>query len=371
MLQIGLIASPTQTSGSDRYYFDLLRSLRARGDRIRGVVLGDPNAVEHPVDGVEGFAPEGSRALRRWRGLRRAVPPLVRDTRVVVSHFAPHAFPVLDQLGRRPLIAHFHNPWFLEGRVAGAHPARLALRWLQERSVYARAARFIVLSAANARVLERTYGVAPERIRIVPGGTDLRRFAPAGTRADARARLGWPIDRPTVTIVARLVPAKGVDRAIDAMVEIRRRVPDVRLEIVGDGPHAPALRERVRALDLAAAVSFAGFQRERVPDAYRAADVVLVPSIAFESFGLVAAEALACGTPVLVTPLLGLPEVVRPLDPRLVLEGMNPEHLATGVADALTGRLPLPDAAACAAYARRFDWHTVAAAVHDIYAEVA
>jgi glycosyltransferase involved in cell wall biosynthesis len=371
MLQIGVTASARQWSGTDRYYFELLRSLCAQGDRVHGVVVGDPNAVEHPVDGVESFAPEGSRTFRRWTGLRRLVPRLVRDSQLIVSHFAAHAFPVLDQFGRRPLVTHFHNPWFHEGRADHVSRAKLAIRWIQERSVYARAVRFVVLSEANARVLEETYGVAPELIRLVPGGTDLARFTPGGLRAEARERLGWPIDRPTITIVARLVASKGVDRAIDAMPEIRRRIADVRLEIIGAGPEAEALHERARELDLGDAVHFAGFQRESVADAYRAADVVVVPSIAFESFGLVAAEALACGTPALVTPILGLPEVVRPLDPALVFDGMQPADIAHGVIDALSGRLTLPTSAVCAAYARRFDWATVSAAIHEVYAEVA
>jgi glycosyltransferase involved in cell wall biosynthesis len=371
MLQIGLIASPSQTSGSDRYYFELLVHLQALGDRVRGVVLGDPSAVEHGTVDVKSFAPEGSRALRRWSGLRQVVPRLISDSRVIVSHFAAHTFPVLDKLGRRPLIVHFHNPWLLEGRAAGASRATLALRWLQERAVYDRAAMFVVLSESNASVLESSYGISRSRIRVVPGGTDLTRFTPAGTRAEARARLGWPTDRPTVTIVARLVRAKGVDRAIEAMREIRRQVGDVQLAIVGAGPEEAALRELVHALELDQAVHFAGFQREAVADAYRAADLVLVPSIAFESFGLVAVEALACGTPVLVTPLLGLPEVVRPLDTCLILDGMQPEHIASKVSDALTGRLTLPEPSACVEYARRFDWQSVSAVIHNIYAEVA
>ncbi len=371
LLQIGLIASPNQTSGSDRYYFELVRALRARGDRVRGVVLGDPNAVEHPLDGVDSFAPEGSRTMRRWAGLRRIVPTLARESEIVVSHFAPHVFPVLDQLGRKPLVVHFHNPWAIEGRARGANVATLALRWLQEMSVYARAKRLIVLSEANASVLEREYRVPRARIRVVPGGTDLTRFRPAGTRAEARARLGWPVDRPTIAIVARLVPAKGIDRAIDAMSEIRRHVPDVRLVVVGDGPQATELHARMHELNLDDAIHFAGFQRESVADAYRAADVAIVPSIAFESFGLVAAEALACGTPVLVTPLLGLPEVVKQLDPALIMDGMQPADIARKTVEALTGRIALPHSGACATYARRFDWQTVSAAIHDIYAEVA
>jgi glycogen synthase len=371
ILQIGLIASGTQTSGSDRYYFSLLRELAPLDVDVRGVVLGDPSAVEDPVPGVASFAPEGSRMLHRWMGLRRTVRPLLRDRNVVVSHFAPHAFPVLDQIHGRPLVVHFHNPWSLEGRAAGIDRKRQALRWLQERAVYGSAARFVVLSQANAQVLERTYGVPSEKIRIIPGAADLRRFAPTMTRRAARERLGWPLERPLVLVTARLVAAKGVDNLIAAMPSVRRAVPDALLVVVGDGPLAGELRAQVRALELDDAVLFAGYLTDDLPLAYRAADLAVVPSVAFESFGLVAAESLACGTPVLVTPLLGLPEVVRDLEPALVLAGLGPEHLADGVRGALTGALPIPDEDACVRYAQRFAWTTIARRIRDVYAEVA
>jgi glycosyltransferase involved in cell wall biosynthesis len=371
LLQIGLIASGKQTSGSDRYYFSLLRELAPLDVDVRGVVLGDPSSVEDPVPGVASFAPEGSRTFARWLGLRRTVRPLLRGRDVVVSHFAPHAFPVLDQIRSRPLVVHFHNPWSLEGRAAGIDGKRQALRWLQERAVYGSAARFVVLSQANAQVLEREYHVPREKIRIIPGAVDLRRFAPTTTRRVARERLGWPVDRPLVLVTARLVPAKGVDNLIAAMRTVRDAVPDALLVVVGDGPQAEELRAQVRALGLEDAVMFGGYLTDELPLAYRAADLAVVPSVAFESFGLVAAETLACGTPVLVTPLLGLPEVVRDLEPALVLAGFGAEQLAEGVRGALTGALPLPTEEACVSYAQRFAWPSIARRIRDVYAEVA
>jgi glycogen synthase len=371
LLQIGLIASGKQTSGSDRYYFSLLRELMSLDVDVRGVVLGDPGAVEHPVPGVASFAPEGSRMFARWMGLRRTVRPLLRGRDLVVSHFAPHAFPVLDQIRSRPLVVHFHNPWSLEGRAAGIDGKRQVLRWLQERAVYGSASRFIVLSQANAQVLEREYRVPKEKMRIIPGAVDLQRFSAMTTRRAARERLGWPVDRPLILVTARLVPAKGVDRLIAAMQDVRLAVPDALLVIVGDGPQAGELRAQVRAHGLDDAVLFGGYLTEELPLAYRAADLAVVPSVAFESFGLVAAEALACGTPVLVTPLLGLPEVVRDLDPGLVLAGFRREHIAAGVRDALTGALPVPSEEACVRYAQRFAWPSIARRIRDVYAEVA
>jgi glycosyltransferase involved in cell wall biosynthesis len=119
-------------------------------------------------------------------------------------------------------------------------------------------------------------------------------------------------------------------------------------------------------------VHFAGhLSEEQLPLAYRAADCVVVPSVALEGFGLTVVEALACGTPALVTPVGGLPEVVRDLDPALVLEASTPDAIARGLAAALRGDVPLPDSDACVDYARRFGWQTIAAQVRDVYREVA
>jgi glycosyltransferase involved in cell wall biosynthesis len=107
-----------------------------------------------------------------------------------------------------------------------------------------------------------------------------------------------------------------------------------------------------------------------LPLAYRAADITIVPSTSLEGFGLVAAESLAAGTPAVVTPVGGLPEVVRGLAPQWVLAGTAATDLAEGIIGALTGRLGGPGPDACAAYARaNFDWPVIAARVRGVYAE--
>ena len=371
-LQIGMTASRRHISGTDRYYLSLLRELPRQGVAVRGVVLGDPAALDEPVPGVESFAPEGAGRWARWSGLRSAVARGMAGTDLVVSHGAAHAFPALGTFGDRPLVCHFHGPWALEGRAAGLGRAKCAIRQFQERSVYRRGQRFIVLSRSFGDVLEREYGVAPAAVRVVPGGVDLARFGSALGRAAARAQLGWPADRPVVVTVRRLVPTKGLENLIDAVADVRAAVPDVLVVIVGTGPLAAELERRVAARGLAGAVRFAGHVSEAdLPVVYRAADLMVVPTVALEGFGLVVAEALACGTPALVTPVGGLPEVVTELAPELVLAGSGAADIAAGLRAALTGRLPLPAEAACLAYAQRFGWAAIAARVRDVYREVA
>ncbi|MFL5516929.1 MAG: glycosyltransferase, partial [Gemmatimonadales bacterium] len=108
----------------------------------------------------------------------------------------------------------------------------------------------------------------------------------------------------------------------------------------------------------------------QLPLAYRAADMTVVPTVALEGFGLIAVESLAAGTPVLVTPVGGLPEVVAALSPALVLEGTGSAPLADGVLRALGGDLALPSADACREYVRaHFDARTAAGRTAEVYRE--
>ena len=371
-LQIGMTASRRHISGTDRYYLSLLRELPVHGVGVHGVVLGDPESIDDPVPGVESFAPEGATRWRRWSGLRRAVSRGVRESDLIVSHGAPHAFPAIDAIARRPLVVHFHGPWALEGRADGISRSKYFARRLQERTVYGRGLRFIVLSRAFGDVLQHEYGVDPAAVRVIPGGVDPARFATRMTRSDARAELGWPQDRPTIVTVRRLVPTKGIEELIDAVAAVRRDVPDLFVGIAGTGPLASDLLRRVEERGLGDAVTFAGHVSERMlPLLYRAADALVVPTQALEGFGLVVVEALACGTPALVTPVGGLPDVVRDLDPNLIFSGSGAADIARGIRDAFAGAIALPSDEACVAYAQRFAWPVIAARVRDVYREVA
>jgi glycogen synthase len=105
-----------------------------------------------------------------------------------------------------------------------------------------------------------------------------------------------------------------------------------------------------------------------LPLAYRAADLSVVPSIALEGFGLIVLESLAAGTPVIVTPVGGLPEVVRGLSKDLILEGSSPAQIAEGLAARLGARSKLPSDAACQSYAKdNFDWPVIAKKVKGVY----
>jgi glycosyltransferase involved in cell wall biosynthesis len=157
---------------------------------------------------------------------------------------------------------------------------------------YANAADAVVVPTHAMEIRLRELGVhAP--IAVVPSAIDVERFA-AGRRSElVRARLGAG-EGPLALVVSRLGMEKNVELAIDALA----RVGELRLAIVGEGPHRAALEERVRRLGLAGRVRFVGnVARERLPDVYASCDAFIFPSTT-DTQGLVLAEALAAGLPV-------------------------------------------------------------------------
>ena len=128
-------------------------------------------------------------------------------------------------------------------------------------------------------------------------------------------------------------------------------------------------RPKSSSLGLDHRIRMLGFVQESLlPAHYQAADISIVPSQSLEGFGLTTVESLACGTPVLVTPVGGLTEVIRPFAPSCILSGASPDQIAEGLNAYLAGELPLPAAADCVAYVQKnFIWEKVARKVLTIY----
>lgn len=190
-------------------------------------------------------------------------------------------------------------------------------REIGEKQVIAEADRLTANTAQEARQLEELYGAVPDRIDIVPPGADLTRYRP-GDRAAARTELGLSPDEEVVAFVGRIQPLKAPDVLVRAVAEALRRRPGRKLRalIVG-GPSGTGLERPDALIELAAELGIADqvtFLPPQPPDrlvlVYRSADLVAVPSYN-ESFGLVALEAQASGTPVLAAAVGGLGTAVR------------------------------------------------------------
>ncbi len=371
MLQTGLHWLGTGSGGLDRVFFDMAQALPAFGIEVSGLVVSPDDAAAQTTGRIQTFAPPSAGLFVRLAGARSRIGALVSQQAIdlVAPHFALHVAGALDRIAGLPMVMHFHGPWADEAALDGAgRVSSTVKRWVETR-VYRRATRVIVLSCAFADIAIEQYGVRADRVCIVPGAIDLSRFDHGCRREVARQRLGWPLDRPIVLSVRRLAPRMGLDRLIAAMPAVVRAVPEALLFIAGRGGQEAALRRQVSEAGLDGHVSFLGFVPEQdLAMAYTAADLHVVPSIALEGFGLSAAEALAAGTPSLVTPVGGLPDVVSGLSADLVLPSSQTAAIADGIVAALRGASPLPSQEACRLYAaQHFDIARAASQVAAIY----
>ena len=362
--------APSAGNGLDRMFSGLARHLPDTGIQVTGWATGqDEEGMS--TDGIHMFSQPSAPLPRRLWAVRNAIQSTeaLKTTDLVASHFALYTAPLLDLIEDKPLVVHFHGPWAMESAIEGASSLNVRMKHWLEQQVYQRGDRFIVLSNAFRDVLATEYFVDPSRIDVVPGGVDVERFKPVGSRAAARQVFGLCPHRPIVVCVRRLVTRVGLFSLLDAVDQLRHHEPDLLVLVAGRGPLAGPLNTAIEERGLSRHIRLLGFVPDAdLPSLYRAADVSIVPSTHWEGFGLVAAESLAAGTPALVTPIGGLPEVVSPLSDALVLEDNTPTAVAQGLREALRGTRPLPVSEDCYRYARdRFAWPVIADQVHTIY----
>ncbi|WP_254920539.1 D-inositol-3-phosphate glycosyltransferase [Blastococcus mobilis] len=250
-------------------------------------------------------------------------------------------------------------------------------RVIGEEQVVAEADRLIANTDEEARQLVRLYGADPARTLVVPPGVDLDRFAPGDRRA-ARRALGIADDAIVLLFVGRIQPLKAPDVLLHAAAQLLADEPTLRdrLEVhvvgapSGSGLEAPQQLDKLAAdLGIADRVVFHPPQPpERLADHYRAADVTVVPSHN-ESFGLVALEAQACGTPVVAAAVGGLRTAVRDGVSGVLVDGHDPRDYTAAVRAVLGRRELLSHGAR--RHAGLFSWDRTADALVAAYTSAA
>jgi len=371
VLTLGLEWFPEQGGGLDRVYYDCIQYLPKTGMDLKGLVVGSKDVNADSGGIVQAFASPEASSITRYRALRRAVRDSLKQQSydLVAAHFALYTWPVLGQLNNTPLVFHFHGPWSAEGAVEGSQKWTVKIKALIEQATYRRATSFIVLSKAFRDILHQQFNVPLSRINIVPGGVEDAYFEIAQSQTAAREKLQWPQDRFVLFAARRLVHRMGLENLIRAIAQVKKKHPDVLLQIAGKGPLADQLQTQIETLGLQDHVQLLGY----VSDAdlrlcYRSADLSIVPTIDLEGFGLVVVESLAAGTPVLGTPVGGIPEILSPLSANLLLPGTQTAHLVSGLLEVLSGSRQLPSSEACTRYAKNnYSWPIVAEKMKQVY----
>lgn len=317
---------PVVVGGLGRHVHALAEALAAGGHDVTVVSRHAENAAMDEVhNGVRVIrAPEDpplfpfETELLAWtmafnHALTRAALRVAEEVAPQVVHahdwLVAHAAATLKHHLGAPLVTTVH------ATEAGRHqgwlpgPINRAIHSVEWWLTY-EARRVISCSSYMRWEVTRLFDLPPDKVDVIPNGVALDRW-PSEPRRVAAARAQVAGSGPLVLYAGRLVYEKGVHDLLRAMPKLRRRHPGIRLVIAGTGPHDSALRDLARSLRLGRSVRFAGFVGEEDLAALAAAaDCAVVPSI-YEPFGLVALEAAAAGTPLVVADVGGLREFVE------------------------------------------------------------
>jgi D-inositol-3-phosphate glycosyltransferase len=332
------------------------------GFRVHHVAVGPAEVVdkEDLVELIEPFA-DGVLATVAAEGL----PDLIHANywlSGVAGHMLKHRLEL-------PLVSTFHSLALVKGSADGRDEERRAIA---EAEVVGCSDGILASSEHERGQLAGLYAAVPSRVEVVPPGVDHERFSP-GDKAAARSALGID-DGPVALFVGRIQPLKGVDVAIEAVAHLGGRV---QLVVVGgpSGPRGGAELRRLAALarrrGLGDRVRFVAPQPHgALATYYRAADVCLVPSRS-ESFGLVALEAAACGTPVVAAAVGGLQTIVDHGHTGFLVESRDPAVFAAHVEAIVTDHAQQAALGKAAAeLARRYSWSITAARLRRLYTDL-
>ncbi len=247
------------------------------------------------------------------------------------------------------------------------------LRIAAEHEVVEGADCVVAATPLEAEDLLEHYGADPARLCTSPPGVDHRLFRP-GDQARARSALGWPAGAEVVLFVGRIQPLKGVDVAVEAFARVAERRPRAHLVLLG-GPSGPngdrelgALRSRLRSRSLEERVTMiCAVPHVDLPAYYQAADVLVAPSRS-ESFGLVAAEAQACGLAVVAARIGGLTHVVADGESGLLVDGWDPSCYADAIEQLLADpQLRERLSRQAVEWSERFSWESTVHRFLELY----
>jgi D-inositol-3-phosphate glycosyltransferase len=240
-----------------------------------------------------------------------------------------------------------------------------------ERLIAHAADRVICASEGESEMLGALYGLPPSRVTVVPCGVDTEEFRPLD-KAEVRRQLGLPMQQPIVLFVGRIEPLKGIDVLLRAVSNI-----DGRFRVLVIGGDGKDLARKAELATLAAELGIAdkvtffdAVPHAELPLYYNAADICVVPSY-YESFGLVAVEAMACGVPVIASRVGGLKETVQDGQTGYLVPWLCPEPFSERL-ELLLNNEPLRRSLGREARtaAERYHWSEVAARVEDVYHEL-
>ena len=346
------------------------------GGRVIHIAAGPEKPI--PVDQVANYLDEFTAGVLRFAANENIKYDLIH------SHYWLSGL-VADKLRdvwQTPIVHMFHTLGHMKNQIAQSDSQRAsAARLAGEYQVMALADKLIAATPAEEVQLIELYEANPAKIAIIPPGVDLERFQPIA-KDEAKKQVGIPCGDTNILFAGRIEPLKGIDTMLRAMALIQERRPEVLhnacMAIIGGDPWADDLDEEMARLqqlrtdlDIHDLVTFLGAKdQDLLPNYYAAAEVVVMPSH-YESFGMVALESMAMGTPVIASEVGGLAYLVKHGVTGYHVPSRDPEALAARIYEMLSNK-------ACRQllgqqardYARQYDWANIVNRMMTVYEEV-
>lgn len=347
------------TSGSEQVLYHQATGLAERGVEVYAITrqADPPPWVIRNVRGVrEGYYSASAGDMIRgfislWRYPLRFYRSFSEGSafQVAVSHQPFNCFFLLTagKLKHIPILYVFHSPSHEEYLLS--HQKKHALRNLPhvttrrliEKLCLKSAKRVMVLSKFMKHKVQDIHGISGDRIVVNPGGVDLGRFTPPRDRGALKTQLHFPEGRIHLITVRNLEPRMGIENLLTCIHALKKGRADIHLILGGEGVERGNLEKMIKDLSLRGEVTMTGFiPSDLLPQYYGAADFFVLPTKHLEGFGLVTPESMACGTPVLGTPVGGTREILSGFEPRFLFKDNTAEAMAEGIRKVISGYFP-------------------------------
>jgi glycosyltransferase involved in cell wall biosynthesis len=290
---------------------------------------------------------------------------------------------MMRKLHHIPMVYIFHSPSHEEYMLSHSNGGWLrnlfqvkARRWIEKFCVK-RTKKIMVLSRYMEKKVHNIHAIPPDRTVVNPGGVDLSRFRPLQTRESIKADMGLPEGKIHLLTIRNLEPRMGIENLLKSISILNKEREGFHLTLGGEGIERKNLENMIQEFGLSDMVTMTGFiPPDLLARFYGAADLFILPSRHLEGFGLVTPESMACGTPVLGTPVGGTNEILSRFDPQFLFRDTSAEAIAKGIQDVVDGYFTYRERyedlrSRCREHAaRNYSWQRHTNQLHSIIDEV-
>jgi glycosyltransferase involved in cell wall biosynthesis len=342
---------PDAMGGAWNLTHEINKRLVKRGYRVVLITCKpEQNYLDNElIDGVEFHRISyaiSKNPIRLWRAVSKKIKQHLIDEEPWLAHIhhpliGAYAL-TIKQYRKIPKIYHFHSSWYDEEKINLAEMAngklnlyfRMTIIKLIEWLCYRYSKSILFLSEYTRQRFINYFPFKKPRMRIIPGGTDIKKFCPSGNVNEinkTRKKIGIPKEYKFLLTVRRLEARMGLGNLITAIAELVYKNPKLKfkLVIVGKGSLNDKLRSQSTLSGLDDYIYFAGFvPDDLLPEYYAAADLFIMPTTFIEGFGIATVEALSTGLPVFGTPVGGTTEILQSIDKNLLFRDADAKSMA-------------------------------------------